>query len=150
MGGLYMPRTVAAVLIGVGATGMEVPAQAGDIVGFVPQHAGSQIMLYVSRPIGAARGAVATTFGIRYERTRLASTDPAAQFFAPLRHRSIVELQLARGSTPRLQFGPKVTWDLGRRQLGPTSLATAVWPMAIQPLTDAVPAAWAPSGPNRQ
>ena len=149
MGGPYRPRTIAAVVISIGVFGLETTARADDPAGFVPQVAGSHFMLYLSRPLGVPRGNAATTFGVRYERTT-ASTDPSAQFFAPLRHRSIVELQLARGTTPRLQFGPRVTWDLGRGQLGPTSLATAVWPMAIQPLTGAALSAWAPSSTYSQ
>ena len=150
MGGHYVPRTVAAMLIGVGAVGWDSTARAGDAPGFVPRVAGSQFMLYLSRPLGAGRGAGATTFAVRYERATPSSTDPGAQFFAPLRHRSIVEFQFARGAAPRMQFGPRVTWDLGRGLLVPTALANAMWPMANQPLTDAMLAAWTPASPYRQ
>ena len=143
MGGLYAPQTLVAVLIGVGASGFNTPAHAGDPAGFVPPYPGSQVMLYVSRPIGA-RGAGANVFGIRYERATSVITDPAFRYCAPLRHRSIVDLQFALGASPRMLFGPKVTWDLGRRRLGPTSMTATAWPMATQPLTGASLADWAP------
>lgn len=131
MGGLYTPRTVVAVLIGASACWLSSPALAGDLAGFVPGNPGSQIMLFVTRAIGA-RGPGASTFGLRYERATPLSSDPGARYCAPLRHRSLVELQFGRAMAPRMQFGPQVTWDMGRRNLGPTSLAATAWPMAIQ------------------
>lgn len=143
MRGLCMPRLVAAVLIGAGTFGQWQPARASELAGFVPPYPHTQVMVYVSRAIGA-HGAGASTFGLRYERATPLSLDPAARFCAPLRHRSLVELQFGRGMAPRMQFGPRVTWDMGRRRLGPTSLALVPWPMAIQtpPGTSATP--WVP------
>ncbi len=143
MGGLYMPRMVAAVLFGAGACGPGLPAHAAELAGYVPPNPGAQFMVYVSRAIGA-HGAGASTFGLRYERATPLSLDPAARYSAPLRHRSLVELQLGRGMAPRMQFGTRVTWDMGRRRLGPTGLALAPWPMAIQPPAGAPVAAWVP------
>jgi hypothetical protein len=143
MGGLYTPRMVAAVLIGAGACGQCLPALAGELAGYVPAYPGSQLMVYVSRAIGA-HGAGASTFGLRYERMTPVSYDPAARYSAPLRHRTLVELQFGRGMAPRMQFGPRVTWDMGRRRLEPTSLALAPWPMAIQPLPGVPATAWLP------
>lgn len=143
MGGLYAPRTMATVLIGVAACWLNSPARADDPPGFASGFSGSQFVLFLSHPIGA-HGVGGTTFGLRYERATLGAFDPAAQWGSPLRHRSLIELQLARGLSPRMQFGPRVTWDLGRRQLGPSKLTTVTWPMATQPLTDATLAAWKP------
>jgi hypothetical protein len=143
MGGLYTPRMVAAVLIGAGACGQCPPAHAGELAGFVPTYPSSQLMVYVSRAIGA-HGAGASTFGLRYERMTPLSLDPAARYYAPLRHRSLVELQFGHAMAPRMLFGPRVTWDIGRGRLGPTSLAQVPWPMAIQPLPGAPATAWVP------
>lgn len=132
MGGLFTPRIFTAVLIGTGACAQGTLAQASDAAGFVPDYPSSQIMLYMTRSIGV-RGAGASSFGLRFERITPLSLDPGARYSAPLRHRSLVELQFARGRAPRMLFGPKVTWDMGRGQLGPTGLATHTWPMAIQP-----------------
>ena len=143
MGGLYTPRIVAAVLIGAGTAGLSAPAHAGNPAGFVPGYPGSQIMLYISRAIGA-HGVGASTFGLRYERTTPLSADPGARYCAPLRHRSLVELQFARGLAPRMQFGSNVTWDMGRHQFEPTSLVVTAWPMSGQRPSGAALAAWAP------
>jgi hypothetical protein len=143
MGGLYTPRVIAVALIGTAACWMSTPTLADDAAGFVPRYPREQFMVYVSRPLGL-RGAGAYTFGVRYERASPGSTDPAARFCAPLRHRSLVDLQLVRGTSPRMLLGPRITWDIGRRQLGPTSLANVSWPMVAQPLTAATLAAWVP------
>jgi hypothetical protein len=143
MGGLYVPRMAAAVLIGAGACGPCVPARAAELAGYVPPYPGSQLMVFVSHAIGV-HGAGASTFGLRYERATPLSRDPAARYSTPLRHRSLVELQFGRGMAPRMQFGPRVTWDMGRRRLEPTSLALAPWPMAIQPLPATPATAWVP------
>ncbi len=130
MGGLYRRRIYTAVLIGASASCFGAPAVADDPAGFVPAYPRTQIMLYMTRALGV-RGPGASSFGLRYERDTPVSSDPGARFCAPLRHRSLVELQFARGTAPRMQFGPKVTWDLGRRKLEPTSLAVTPWPMSV-------------------
>ena len=130
MGGLFTPRIFAVVLIGAGACAPATLAQAGDPAGFVPEYPSSQFMLYMTRSIGV-RGAGANSYGLRFERTTPLSLDPGARYSAPLRHRSLVELQFTRGLAPRMLFGPKVTWDMGRGQLGPTGPAMSYWPLAI-------------------
>jgi len=143
MGGLKAPRMAAAVLIGAGSCGLCLPAHAGELAGYVPPYPGSQLTVFVSRAIGA-HGPGASTFGLRYERATSLSQDPAARYSTPLRRRSLVELQFGRGMAPRMQFGLRVTWDMGRRRLEPTSLALAPWPMAIQPLPGTPATAWVP------
>ncbi len=143
MGGRFTPRILAAVLIGAGACAPGTRAAAGDQSAFVPAAPGAQIMVYMSRSIGV-HGAAANHFGLRYERATPQLLDPAARFSAPLRHRALVDLQFTRGLAPRMQFGPRVTWDMGRGQLGPTSLAMYSWPLDMQsplaaPLARSVP-----------
>jgi hypothetical protein len=55
-----------------------------------------------------------------------------------------VELQLVHGNAARFQFGSRVTWDLGRRQLGPTALLSSAWSMPADPAMISTLAAWAP------
>lgn len=143
MGGRFARRILAVVLSGAAACTPAARALAGDSAGFVPASPGSQLMLFASRSIGA-RGAGASRFGLRYERATPMSLDPAARYSAPLRHRSLVELQFARGMAPRMLFGPRVTWDMGRRHLGPTDLAAPAWTLAttlpaVSLLRDSVP-----------
>lgn len=103
------------------------PAASDGLPGYVPPNGGSQFMLYVSHALGA-RGHEAMRFGLRYENATPASADPAFRFCAPLRHRTLVDFQLARGSSPRMLFGERATWDLGRGRLGPTEMLSATWP----------------------
>jgi hypothetical protein len=108
-------------------------ARAADLPGFVPRTSGPQFMLYVSRALGA-RGAGANRFGLRYEDATPASSDPAFRFCAPMRHRALIDLQFARGHSARMLFGQNAAWDIGRRQLGPTELASAAYPVWTMPL----------------
>jgi len=130
-------------MLGTAALAPATPASAADPAGFVPRYGGDQFMLFVSRPIGARRGG-ASTFGIRYERTTAVTSDPAMAFCAPLRHRALVELQFARGATARVQFGNRVTWDLGNRVLAPTAMSTHAWSMPTEALSARLLAAWTP------
>ncbi|MBS0386944.1 MAG: hypothetical protein JSR15_00585 [Proteobacteria bacterium] len=142
MSGRFAWRILAAVLVGAAACVPAARVSAGESTGFVPASPGSQLMLYVSRSIGL-HGAGANRFGLRFERATPLSQDPAARYSAPLRHRTLIELQFARGMAPRMLFGPKVTWDMGRGHLGPTELAMASWTLAVPPplapLRDSVP-----------
>jgi len=88
---------------------------------------GPQFMLYISRPVGAV-GRVTNMYGLRFERTSSAGNDASTRLAAPLRHRTLIDLQFARGSSARFQFGSRTTWDLGLRQLGPCSdLVDSPW-----------------------
>ncbi|MGB8693655.1 MAG: hypothetical protein WCD08_09115 [Steroidobacteraceae bacterium] len=88
---------------------------------------GPQFMLYISRPLGAV-GRVTNLYGLRFERTNSANIDASTRFAAPLRHRTLIDLQFTRGSAARFQFGSRTTWDLGLRQLGPSSeLVDSPW-----------------------
>lgn len=107
-------------------------ARAADLPGFVPRTSGPQFMLYVSRALGM-HGAGTNRFGLRYENATPSSSDPAFRFCAPMRHRALIDLQLARGHSARMLFGENAAWDIGRRQLGPTDLASAAYPVWTLP-----------------
>ncbi len=145
MGRLYTERAIALALLGTAALAGAAPVSAADVAGFAPQYGGDQFMLFVRRPIGAHRSS-ATTYGIRFERAAPMSADPTMQYCAPLRHHALVELQLTRGAPARVQFGNRVTWDLGmhRLRLAPTAMFNRAWPMSAGPLTDSMLAAWTP------
>ena len=81
---------------------------------------GPQFMLYATRSFGAAP-ANRNHFGLRYERTSPAALQYGAPFAAPLRHRTLLDLQFTPNSATRLLLGPHATWDLSRKQLGPNS-----------------------------
>ena len=140
MGRLGTARKWAMALIGFATCCTVAPA--ADLTGFAPSYSGSQVMLYVSWSF-AAHGSYREAFGFRYERSSPVVNDPAARFCAPLAHRSLVDLQFARGAGPRMQFGPRVTWDISRGRLAPTSLVNASL-LTMSPATPAAMAAWAP------
>ncbi len=142
MARLYGARGRAIAMLAVATCCCVATAQAGDPNGFVPSYSASQVMLYVSWSF-AAQGKHPEAFGFRYERSSPASSDPAARFCAPLAHRSLVDLQFARGAGPRMQFGPRVTWDISRGRLAPTNRFGS-WSIAMLP---ALPAALAASLP---
>jgi hypothetical protein len=119
--------TIAIVAIATGCC--VAPARAADAPGFVSSYSGSQVMVYVSWAF-ASHGNRAQTFGLRYERASPVVTDPASRFCAPLAHRSLVDLQFARGSSPRMQFGPRVTWDISHGRLAPTDRMGS-WTVAL-------------------
>jgi len=133
MDGSCTRRALAAITALVAGLGLQLRAQADELPGFVPRTTGPQFMLYVSRALGM-HGASANRFGLRYENATSASSDPAFRFCAPMRHRALIDFQLARGISPRFLFGDKAAWDIGRRQLGPTDLASAAWPVWTMPL----------------
>jgi hypothetical protein len=126
MTGRFSKWAVAAALAGVAAILVQTPAQAGDSAGYVPGLPSTQVMLYLSWPVGA-RGLSASSFGLRYDRASAARIESTAPFPLALRHRSLVQLEFSRGTAPRVLFDTRVTWDLGRGQLGPSRLVNAVW-----------------------
>ncbi len=144
MGRLASKRDWAIAMIAVATCCGVAPAQAGDL-GFVPSYSGAQVMLYVSWSF-AAQGKHPEAFGFRYERSSPASSDPAARFCAPLAHRSLIDLQFARGAGPRMQFGPRVTWDISHGRLAPTNRVGS-WSVAMLPALPALPGALAASLP---
>lgn len=126
MGRLISARGWVVALVGVASCCCLAPSNAADL-GFVPSYSGSQVMLYASWSF-AARGTSTKGFGIRYERSSPSSSDPGARFCAPLAHHSLVDLQFSRASGPRMQFGPRVTWDISHGRLAPTNLLSS-WPV---------------------
>ena len=135
MSRLCVARGWAVALSGVAACCSTAPARAAELATFAPSYSNAQVMLYVSWPLGA-HGKRPDTFGLRYERSSPSYPDPAAQFCPPLRHHSLVDLQFARGAAPRMQFGPRVTWDISRGRISPTNLVTAAWPWSMRPVAD--------------
>jgi hypothetical protein len=130
MCGRFLMRAVAAALAGATAMLVQAPAQAGDAAGVAPGLPGTQIMLYLSWPLGP-RGLGASSFGLRYDRASAAQIVSTAPFPMMLRHRSLVQLEFRHGAAPRVLFDTRVTWDLGRGELGPSKLVGAPWPLSL-------------------
>jgi hypothetical protein len=133
----------AVALVSATAILVQAPARAADAAGYAPGLPGPQIMLYMSWPVGV-HGLGNTTYGLRYERTSPVYAESATRFAASMRHRPLVDLQFSRGNAPRMSFGPRVTWEMGRGELGPTNLVVPTWPMAIAGPTGATRLSWLP------
>ena len=130
MNGRFLKRAVAAALVGATAMLVQTPAQAGDAAGFAPCLPGTQVMLYLTWPLGP-RGLGASSFGLRYDRASAAQIVSTAPFPMSLRHRSLVQLEFGHGAAPRVLFDTRVTWDLGRGELGPSKLLGTPWPLTL-------------------
>ena len=109
--------------------------------GFVGQ---SQVVVSGRQPAVGVHGLGATTFGLRYEQTSPIYAESATRFAAALRHHSLIDLEFTRGVAPRMSFGPRVTWEMGRGELGPTQLVVPTWPMSFTGTASATRLSWLP------
>lgn len=124
-GGIIAPgRAAPAILCWIAGAALwsaAALASAADMpAGFIPPVGGSQLMLFFSHPLAYSVRAP-DTWGLRFERAHPVASASSGPYCAPLRHRTLIELQLARGSTPRLMFGRNVGWDFASGRLGPVS-----------------------------
>jgi hypothetical protein len=113
----YRPSRVAQQLLLFGALlGGRAGICAADQPGMVPGAHGRVMMLYLSQPIGA-QGA-SRIYGLRLQQ---ATPMQAAGVPTAMSHqRDIVDLQVRRYSDIRVEFGQRVTWNIGRSEFGPT------------------------------
>ena len=143
MSGRFSGWLRATALASATAILVHAPVRAADAAGYAPGLPGPQIMLYLRWPVGV-HGLGATTFGLRYERASPVYAESATRFAAAMRHRSLVDLEFSRGVAPRMSFGPRVTWEMGRGELGPTQLVVPTWPMSISGPATATQLSWLP------
>ena len=113
----YTPNRVAQQLLLFGALlGGRAGYCAADQPGMVAGAHGRVMMLYLSQPIGA-RGA-SRIYGLRLQQA--APMQAAGVPIAMSHQRDIVDLQVRRYSDIRVEFGQRVTWNVGRSEFGPT------------------------------
>jgi hypothetical protein len=113
----YRPTRVAQQLLLLGALlGGRAEYCAADQPGMVQGAHGRVMMLYLSQPIGA-RGA-SRIYGLRLQQA--APMQAAGVPTAMSHERDIVDLQVRRYSDVRVEFGQRVTWNVGRSEFGPT------------------------------
>jgi hypothetical protein len=89
------------------------PARADQGVRLAPAAPGTQLMLYVSLPLGG-RVPLAPHFGLRFERMQPVSAVPGAPFAMQFRHRLLIDLQLRTGAAPRLGIGERYSLGFKR------------------------------------
>jgi hypothetical protein len=96
--------------------------QAGE-PGPVTGSPGTEVMLYVSQPIGPS--SLSRHYGLRIDRhtTPLAASTATSNAAELAGRREIVNLSLARHEDLRIAFGRRVSWDFSRHELHlPTDL----------------------------
>lgn len=116
MAGYRRNRAARQVLLFVALLGGSTGYCAADQPGIVAGTHGRVMMLYLSQPIGA-HGA-GRIYGLRLQQ---AAPMQAAGVPTLMSHqRDIVDLQVRRYSDIRVEFGQRVTWNVGRSEFGPS------------------------------
>ena len=143
MASLRTTRVVQRLLLSSGLLCGAVVCPAADGLETVPSPHGPLMMLYLKQPLGA-RGAT-RIWGLRLEQAAPSPTQPAALVgampgsptSAMPNQREIVDLQIRHSADVRLEFGRRVTWNIGRREFGLTANQPS---MALRPLLQPAPA----------
>jgi hypothetical protein len=136
---LRTTRVVQRLLLSSGLLCWAPVCPAADGLETVPAAHGPLMMLYVKQPLGA-RGAT-RIWGLRLEQAAPSPTQPAAlmgatpgsSMSATPNQRDIVDLQIRRSSDVRLEFGRRVTWNIGRREFGLTANQPSMALRLLQP-----------------
>ena len=89
---------------------------AADQLGTVPSEHGPRLMLYIRQPLGAR---TAPVYGLRLDQRETAAALPSAGAIVSSDRRAIVDLQIRRYSDVRVEFGRRLTWNVGRQEFGP-------------------------------
>jgi hypothetical protein len=84
---------------------------AGESAGFIPTTQGPQFMLYIATPLGT-RGA-ARTYGLRIDQASALSPPTGAYQLSAVRRRELMDLKFGPRIRPQVEFGRRLTWDLG-------------------------------------
>ncbi len=101
------------------ATGLCHAVEPGPVTG----SPGTEVMLYVSQPIGPS--GVSRHYGLRIDKhtTPVAASTATSSAAELAGRREIVNLSLAQHQNLRIDFGRRVSWDISRHELHlPTDL----------------------------
>jgi hypothetical protein len=102
-------RQVFAVLMVAGA----------GLVPIVTAHAGPEVTLYLTLPLGGA--ANAHVFGLRLDRSAAPPDVRIINPDSPLNRRPLVDLQMGANSALRLELDRRLTWDIDHQELRQSS-----------------------------
>jgi hypothetical protein len=117
--GTSATRVFQQLLLVSGLLGWALVCPAADAISAVPAAHGPQLMLYIKQPLGA-RGAP-RVYGLRIERLATPPTLPTPAAIVSIGRREIVDLQIRHYSDVRVEFGRRVTWNVGRQEFGLTA-----------------------------
>ena len=125
-------RTIKRLLLFCGPVSICLACHAGENLSGPPPH-GKQIMVYFRQSIGG-HGA-GRVYGLRLEQASMPSASPSATIASLTRRRELINFEFAPHADIRLQFGRRLTWDVGRHEFGlgsaPIYNAFHLWNNAI-------------------
>jgi len=95
---------------------------AADQPGMVAGAHGRVMMLYLSQPIGS-RGA-SRIYGLRLQQPTPMQSAGVPTVMS--HQRDLIDLQVRRYSDIRVEFGQRVTWNVGRSEFGPSGAQSSM------------------------
>jgi hypothetical protein len=91
----------------------------GAVLATCAAHAGPQVTLYLTIPLGGATAG--HVLGMRLDRSALSPGVRIINPESPLNRRALVDLQWGADSALRLELDRRLTWDIGRQELRQSS-----------------------------
>src|ERR1700733_12297000 len=79
-------------------------------------HAGGQITLYITVPLGGTSPAPGHVFGLRLDRTSTVDQGRIMNADSPLNRRPLLDMQWGANSALRLELDRQLTWDINKLQ----------------------------------
>jgi hypothetical protein len=80
--------------------------------------AGPEVTLYLTLPLGGASGHV---LGLRLDKSSTPANMRVINPESPLNRRALLDLQLGADSALRLELARRLTWDIERQELRPST-----------------------------
>jgi hypothetical protein len=117
MAGRSATRVIQQQLLFAALLARALTCPAADGLTIVPGAHGPQMMLYIRQPLGAGATRI---YGLRLERMDSTPALATSGSVGTAGARSIVDLQFRHASDVRVEFGRRLTWNLGRREFGPS------------------------------
>ena len=94
---------------------------ASEPISVAPNSNGPEIMFYFKQPIGAPHAS--RIYGLRIDQASVSGGTPGNNSMALVGRRDLVNLQVGGPEKWRLDIGRRLTWDVGRKQIGAPSVA---------------------------
>ncbi len=94
-------------------------SQARGILTVRAAHAGPEVTLYLTLPLGGATGT--HVFGLRLDRSAARPDVRISNPESPLNRRPLMDLQLGANSALRLEVDRRLTWDIAHQELRQSS-----------------------------
>jgi len=100
------------------------PLMAQEALRVPGQSRSPQLMLYVSKALGSG-GSIPLVYGLRLEEARSAAPLTQGSLPAGPIRTQLLNLQMEAHADMQVEFGSRVSWDIARGTIGPTSTTSA-------------------------